>query len=271
MKEQKKTKDKVVITIATIFGVIICMATLFKVMHWPGANMMWITSLGILFFLFLPIYFFSGFRNPDTKTNTVISSILILTAGGLLFTLTNLRSSRWTEETAYNSDEQLRTSYDYLSAENSSFYSLLDDSLTVKFELQKRVNKLCDQIGKLKISFADQVGAGKISENELIRDYGNNYSASMQVLFDENGKANPELKAIKSDLNELVNFINTSFDKDSISILDTRDVYKFGDPALGKISWEEYNFSHLTLAMTLRNFNQLLLNIRIVESGILNK
>lgn len=270
VKEQKKTKDKVVITIAAIFGVIICMATLFKVMHWPGANMMWITSLGILFFLFLPVYFFSGFRNPETKTNTVISSILILTAGGLLFTLTNLRSSRWTEETSLNSDTQLRSSYEYLSAENSSVYSQLDDSLRVKFEFQKKVTNLCSEIEKLKTSFAGQVGAEKISESELIRDYGSNYSASMDVLFDENGKAKPELKAIKSDLEELVNFIKTSFDFDSISILDTRDVYKFGDSTLGKVTWEEYNFSHLTLAMTLRNLNHLLLNIRIVESGILN-
>jgi hypothetical protein len=45
------------------------------------------------------------------------------------------------------------------------------------------------------------------------------------------------------------------------------DVYKFGEKEQGKITWEENNFSHLSIATTLRNFNQLLLNIRLVEAS----
>ena len=53
VKEQKQSKDKLLIGIATIFGIVICLATLFKVMHWPFANILWTSSLGILFFLFI--------------------------------------------------------------------------------------------------------------------------------------------------------------------------------------------------------------------------
>jgi hypothetical protein len=93
-KEANSGRDKIVLGVGTFFGMLISLATLFKVLHWPWANNMWLASLGILFFIFLPLYFFTGIRNPETKINTITSSMLILFAGGLLFTLTNLRPSK---------------------------------------------------------------------------------------------------------------------------------------------------------------------------------
>jgi hypothetical protein len=267
VKEQKQTKDKVVIAVATIFGILISIATLFKVMHWPGANFMWIISLSILFFAFIPIYFFGGIRNPETKTNTIISSILILLAGGLLFTLTNLSSSRWTEESVFNSDDHLRESYMFIGDQNQQAYKLLNDSTQIaEKELQLKTNELCQKIELIKSSLFNQLVEKGISESQIIRHEGNNYSAAEIVLYSNNGKPSIELKKLKSEVNDYKSFITANFKLDNISILNTQDLDLYGDPALGKISWEENNFSHLSLAMTLRNLNQLLLNIRIVEA-----
>ena len=87
IKEQKETKNKVLIGLGTFAGILMTLGILFKIMFWPGANMMALTSLLILLFVFLPVYFFTGFRNPETKVNTVVSSILILTGCGLFLTL----------------------------------------------------------------------------------------------------------------------------------------------------------------------------------------
>jgi hypothetical protein len=267
VKEQKQTKDKVVIAVATIFGILISIATLFKVMHWPGANFMWLTSLAILFFVFIPIYFFGGIRNPETKTNTIISSILILLAGGLLFTLTNLKSSRWTEESVYNSDDHLREAYMFIGDQNQLEYAASNDSTQIaEKQLQLKTNELCQKIELIKSSLFNQLVEKGISESQIIRHEGNNYSAAEIVLYSNNGKPSIELKKLKSEVNDYKSFITANFKLDNISILNTQDLDLYGDPALGKISWEENNFSHLSLAMTLRNLNQLLLNIRIVEA-----
>lgn len=268
VKEQKETKDKVVIGIATVFGILISLATLFKVMHWPGANIMWIVSLGILFLLFLPIYFFGGIRNPETKTNTVISSILILTAGGLLFTLTNLRASRWTEESVYNSDDHLRNAAMYASAQNQLAYA--QDTLGSDIKLlQEKANLLCAKIEMLKVGLMNHSAHGEegLSESQLIRNYGSSLNFAHEYLFDNKGKAKKDLAQIKLDLADFNEFVETTFKQNPSALLSLEDVYKFGEKDQAKITWEENNFGNLSIATTLRNLNQLMLNIRLIEAA----
>ena len=93
-RETNSSRDKIVLGAGVIFGMLVSISTLFKVFHWPGANMMWFVSLGILFFVYIPVYFFTGIRNPETKFNTITSTVLLMLAGGLLFTLTNIRPSK---------------------------------------------------------------------------------------------------------------------------------------------------------------------------------
>lgn len=92
IKEKQQVKDKFTIATGAIAGILISLGILFKVMHWPGANVMMNASIAILLLLFLPFYFFTGIRNPETKVNTTVSTILIISAAGLLFTL--MRSPR---------------------------------------------------------------------------------------------------------------------------------------------------------------------------------
>lgn len=87
VREKQNTKDKVIIGIGTLAGICISLSVLFKIMHWPFANMLGIIALGITVFIFLPFYFLSGIRSPETKVNTIVSSVLILYACSLLLVL----------------------------------------------------------------------------------------------------------------------------------------------------------------------------------------
>ncbi len=267
VREQKENKNKIIIGIATIFGVLICLATLFKVMHWPFANTMWMTSLAILFFVFLPVYFFTGIRSSETKTNTIISSILILTAGGLLFTLTNLKASRWTDESTYTSDDRLRVAAVFVSEQNQIAYTT--DSISPRRkELQVKANSICSRIDQLKaglIQFSSH-GEQGLSEPQIIRNYGTSLNFATAFLFEQDGKAKPDLMAIKKELVEFNAFVEKQFSKNPSVLLDLNDVFRFGEKDQEVISWEQNNFDHLSVAVTLRNFNQLVLNIRLVEA-----
>lgn len=260
VKEQKQRKDKLLIGIATIFAIVICLATLFKVMHWPFATMLWSSSLGILFFLFLPIFFFGGIRNPETKTNTIISSILILTAGGLLFILTNLRASHVTEEAVFNSDDQLLASYAYLSEQKSS------DSLSENQQLlTKKADALCLKIENLKVGLIKSItpDGKEMAENEAIRLFSNKFDPVQSYLFAENGQASTELTSIKKDLAELQKLVQEDSADKKCTLISTENIHR-SDYNNQDLSWEEFYFKGLPMENVFRNFNQLLVNIRIV-------
>jgi hypothetical protein len=86
-KEKQNLRDKGIIVIGSLSAILISLHVLFKIMHWPFANMLGTLSFFIVLLVFLPVYFFSGIRNPETKTNTIVSSFLILLGCGLLLTL----------------------------------------------------------------------------------------------------------------------------------------------------------------------------------------
>lgn len=238
IKEQTLTKDKIVITSAAIFGSAISLAILFKVMHWPFATILWTISLGILFFLFLPVYFFGGIRNPATKTNTIVSSILILTAGGLLFLITNLRGSQTFDEAINNADQQIVENYQLLSQKNPS------DTVAIHPTINEKASELCTLIETLKVKLISSVSNdGKyMKESEAVLLKGHVIELIQAQLFVENGTASPELKNIQLKLNELEKLVNT------------------------KIKWNVQQVKDLPFSYVLRNLNLLMLRIRIVEN-----
>lgn len=86
-KEKQENTDKIVVGIATLCAMLISVGILFKIMHWPFATILVTSALLIMMFLFIPIYFFSGIRNPQTKVNTMVSTILLIAGCGLILTL----------------------------------------------------------------------------------------------------------------------------------------------------------------------------------------
>jgi len=87
IKEKSTTRDKLMIVVGGISAILLSMGIMFKVFHWPFANIMMTGSIAILLLIFLPFYFINGIRNPETRVNTIVSSIIIIAACGLLFTL----------------------------------------------------------------------------------------------------------------------------------------------------------------------------------------
>ncbi len=91
VKNVRTSRDKLVIAAGSLTGILFFMGALFMVMHWPGAKMLWLGSLAASGLLFLPLYFFTGIRNPETRVNTIISSVLLMAFTNALFVMTTLR------------------------------------------------------------------------------------------------------------------------------------------------------------------------------------
>jgi hypothetical protein len=93
IKEVNANRDKFVITSGTLVGILYCIAVLFTIQHWPGSRtgVLWLVTTATSMFIFIPIYFFNGIRKPETKVNTIVSSILLVVVTGLHFTMVSLR------------------------------------------------------------------------------------------------------------------------------------------------------------------------------------
>ena len=94
-------------------------------MHWPYANVLATTSPAILMLVFLPIYFFTGVKNAETKVNTIVTSILMIVGCGLFFSLTiTPQSSRMlsirTTESYLRNEQILKREAQLLSQTNKA-------------------------------------------------------------------------------------------------------------------------------------------------------
>jgi hypothetical protein len=100
-KEAGTTRNKVVITVGILVGIMYCLSTMFLVQHWPGARIMWFSTLLLSFFVLIPIYFFTGIRKPETKMNVIVTTIIMLGVLGTQFTITAIRPPTDTQGKAY--------------------------------------------------------------------------------------------------------------------------------------------------------------------------
>lgn len=94
LKESNNSREKLVMVTGAFIGMLYTISILFALNAWPGATMLWLITAGLSMFVFIPIYFFTGIRKPETKLNTIVTSVLLVGATGLLFAMISLKKVR---------------------------------------------------------------------------------------------------------------------------------------------------------------------------------
>jgi hypothetical protein len=202
-REVSAMKDKLMIAIGTIFGILFSISSLFKIFHWPGANLMWLFALGILMFVFIPIYFFSGIRTPETKVNTIITSIILISAGGMLFTLTSLKPS---------TKFYIGKTYNYLQGEEliTRMHFMKNDTTNQNPEMihvSKEVNENCNKIKELII--IDGTGIKSIPKDFETKDIILQESG-LGKEFDPGASGMELIQKLKKQINLYNTLVNTN-------------------------------------------------------------
>lgn len=276
-KEPTNTQSKTVIGIGTLLGILLCISTLFKVMHWPGSNILWFVSIGFSIFLFIPLYFFLGIRKPETKANTIVTTIILVGATGMLFTLTNLRPSRAIERGNFFANQDLVATRNYATEQNNLHYKvLLNDSTSAKKEvneLRKRSNELYKKLEKIKLAIIN----GIEERNDTAIDYtdifiynnATNSGVPAYLLFDNLGQPSTLIVNLRNEVDSFNSFIKTIYNKNSFGMINTQGTKDVnGDGHM--ISWEEFNFQEPPFGIIIRNLTQMQLDIRVVEASCLH-
>lgn len=105
-KEVNSGLEKLTIALGTLLAILFCLDILFTIQHWPGATKLWFVTIALSFFIFIPIYFFSGIRKPETKVNTILTTIMLIGFTSLMFTMLSLKPKENLEVYNYLQNEQ---------------------------------------------------------------------------------------------------------------------------------------------------------------------
>ncbi len=272
-KEVKVVKDKFLFGFGVLFGILFCISTLFKMLHWPGATILWLTSLVVLFFLFLPVFFFSGIRNPETKLNTMLSSIMVLIAGGMLFTMTSLYGTKFKEEAIEIANSHLGKVKTFTMTMNSEIKEI--DTIGAQSSILKSKVKLAiSKIDAVKKGLFTYLSNGKnLTEEKLLKEYYNNIQSLNNYFFKdytstpENDQPKEVLVNLKNELKNFKSFIDQTYSPSKTEILNLKDQIRTFDGRKVKTDWEHIYFSATPFETIVRNLNQLEIDIRLIEAS----
>ena len=171
-KDEEKPIDKWVLSIGLGLGMITSIGVLFKVMHWPFANILILSSLSAFILVFVPTYFITKVRRAELKFNTTVNSVLMMACGCLLFALFGMGNSNTYLEHTTATQGYLLERVQKMDEANEVMSTGLEDFKDYD-ELHTSSRALFEKIDDIKvnlIALAENVSlekAEKIAPNEL--------------------------------------------------------------------------------------------------------
>ena len=89
-KEVSLLFDKFIYSIGITLGTILMVGFIFKLMLWPWATVLMLSSVLIFNFVYIPLYFISRFKREELKFNTIVNSVVMFSFGSVLLALFDL-------------------------------------------------------------------------------------------------------------------------------------------------------------------------------------
>ena len=93
LKENPTGTQRWILGVGTVLAILFCLSVLFKIFHWPYANILGNISTFGAILIFAPMYLVNSFKSKDQQTNAIITVVLIVASAGMLYSLTATRLS----------------------------------------------------------------------------------------------------------------------------------------------------------------------------------
>ena len=198
---------------------------------------------------------------------------MILVAGGLLFSLTVLHNGKNGIEALRIADKQIKEVCKNVQLASDKKYQVsIADSMNKN--LKNRVDEIIKDVEETRNGLYAYLSDGKkFSEKELIEEYYGNYQLPGMYFFKElNGevkddKLKSHLLKLKNQLIDFKKFIDINYSTKQSDVLNLKDDFREYKSGIKKVSWEYLNFHATPFEVIVRNFDQLILDVRIIEAS----
>lgn len=278
----ESNRSVVLSSIAFVSASLICVGILFKIMHWPGAQMIIIAGGVLLVLGYLPIYFLSVYKSTTNKINATATIILIIAGVGLFVAETGSGGlSRQTSDSFWRGVTENNDLLNFVEKENGFAYSKLDkrinsDSLKSETEnihlLKTSTNDLMSYTKKMKtyliakVEGISEAEAEKINLDDL-RMEGDGGVLRELLFGDENASVEFTAEKLKNKIETYKQVLLKIVPNSSVANLNTGIIKVYGED----VSWENSNFEHLPIPLVVYNIIRIELSARATESAILNQ
>ncbi|HAN78162.1 MAG TPA: hypothetical protein DCQ31_10505 [Bacteroidales bacterium] len=168
-KEQETKKNVLLFIIGYITLAFLLLGPLFKVMHWPFANVLLFYGPISLAVVFLPTYLVSIFRKAnETKTNFIFLIILIGIGLSSLFSLSAVNISK-TAIDRYDSEYRTNLQvYSLVSEKSDSIFDAASEEKKQKAQTLKNAsNELNSFIDQLMLDMIKNSNSGEVTLNDF--------------------------------------------------------------------------------------------------------
>jgi hypothetical protein len=278
IKDAIKKDLNPVYTIGVISGMIYLAGLLFKLMHWPGAGLMFCLGAFVFVVVFLPFYTIRTYKE-DTQ---VRFEFIFLLTGVLWFILTttlfNLNISRNIMADFTNDYKNLSILNEQIMKKNASLYLHAEktmDNMNQLKEIQNRTYQLNEYINELKsdlIQFCSEnsefssMDVQNIAMEQIASNTDSRKPSAFMCGEEPDGKA----YKLKSRLTDYKSFIKDQVSseeiKERIDKLIDLDIPS-GSPPVYK-GWEDYYFGHVIPITALDILSNYQLRIKLTESEL---
>jgi hypothetical protein len=155
-KDEAKAVDKWVLSFGFVIGIVSMIGIVFKLLHWPYANILMISGIGSFVFMYVPLYFITRVRRAELRFNTIVNSVMMMALGGMLFALFNLHNSVNINESIFSSQEFLQTNTKASIESNQQHYASTELEADGK-KYHELNNEMLNYIDELKISIVSKL------------------------------------------------------------------------------------------------------------------
>ncbi|MGV3629647.1 MAG: hypothetical protein ACO1O6_00480 [Bacteroidota bacterium] len=170
-KDEEKQVDKWVFTFGFLLAIAASVGIVFKLMHWPFANILMRSSITAFVFGYVPVYYLTRVRRPELRFNSTVNAVLMMACGGMLYALMNLGYSLKLEESLYAANNFTEASKEDLNSASSTLFSETNanDTLKAMHELSQKMQEKIDAIKKDLIAFSEGISSQKAAGFDVSR------------------------------------------------------------------------------------------------------
>lgn len=191
-----KEKPGKLVTISNIIGALggamLCFGILFKIMHWPFANVLMNLGGFSLMLIFLPIYIYNGYKTKQLKTRTIAPVIIAIAGFSLMFALVKLRNSKDVTAAMHNIQYNLDNKNIALDKYNQDLLNTVNLEQLAEEEqhslksILKRTEELNLYIDNLIITSFWSINQEGMSREDAIATLDKNYAGLGNAVMDLN-------------------------------------------------------------------------------------
>lgn len=147
-RDEESKVDKAVFSFGFLIAMILSAGLIFKLMHWPFANVMMLSSTVTFTFVYVPLYFFTRVRRAELRFNTIVNSVLMMACGGIFFSLFDLSFSKEFEKQMVENHIYMNENSNRLFVSNNRLYEAEKENELHKIskEVNDKIEEVVDKI-----------------------------------------------------------------------------------------------------------------------------